>query len=69
MKPAHIRNEQVGNGDENIKHLNLIIKANTHGAAEALSQGVSQLESKEIITRERLITMKYSARISVTKLN
>lgn len=51
MKPAHIRNEQVGNGDDNIKHLNLIIKANTHGSAEAVSQGVSQLESKEIITK------------------
>ena len=51
MKPAHIRNEQVGNWDDNIKHLNLIIKANTHGAAEAVSQGVSQLESKEIITK------------------
>lgn len=51
MKPAHIRNEQVGNADDNIKRLNLIIKANTHGAAEAVSQGVSQLESKEIITK------------------
>lgn len=51
MKPAHIRNEQVGNSDDNIKRLNLIIKANTHGAAEAVSQGVSQLESKEIITK------------------
>ncbi len=51
MKPAHIRNEQVGNADDNIKHLNLIIKANTHGSAEAVSQGVSQLESKEIITK------------------
>ncbi len=51
MKPAHIRNEQVGDSEENIKHLNLIIKANTHGAAEAVSQGVSQLESKEIITK------------------
>ena len=51
MKPAHIRNEQVGDGDDNIKRLNLIIKANTHGAAEAVSQGVSQLESKEIITK------------------
>ncbi len=51
MKPAHIRNEQVGDGEDNIKHLNLIIKANTHGAAEAVSQGVSQLESKEIITK------------------
>ena len=51
MLPAHIRNEQVNNGEDNIKHLNLIIKANTHGAAEAVSQGVSQLESKEIITK------------------
>ncbi|MCD7780606.1 MAG: translation initiation factor IF-2 [Candidatus Gastranaerophilales bacterium] len=51
MKPAHIRNEHVGNEDDNIKRLNLIIKANTHGAAEAVSQGVSQLESKEIITK------------------
>ncbi|MCD7879393.1 MAG: translation initiation factor IF-2 [Candidatus Gastranaerophilales bacterium] len=51
MKPAHIRNEQVGDEDDNIKRLNLIIKANTHGSAEAVSQGVSQLESKEIITK------------------
>ena len=50
MKPAHIRNEQVG-GDDNIKHLNLIIKANTHGSAEAVSQGIAQIESKEIITK------------------
>ncbi len=51
MKPAHIRNEHVGNSDDSIKRLNLIIKANTHGAAEAVSQAVSQLESKEIITK------------------
>ncbi len=51
MRPAHIRNEHIGGEDDNIKHLNLIIKANTHGAAEAVSQGVSQLESKEIITK------------------
>ncbi|MBQ3640852.1 translation initiation factor IF-2 [bacterium] len=51
MKPAHIRNEQVGEDESEIKHLNLIIKANTHGAAEAVSQGVSQLESKEIVTK------------------
>ena len=51
MKPAHIRNEHVGSGDEDVKRLNIIIKANTHGAAEAVSQGVSQLESKEIITK------------------
>ncbi|MCD7740418.1 MAG: translation initiation factor IF-2 [Candidatus Gastranaerophilales bacterium] len=51
MKPAHIRNEHVGNEDGNIKRLNLIIKANTHGSAEAVFKGVSQLESKEIITK------------------
>ncbi len=51
MMPAHIRNEKIGDGENDIKHLNLIIKANTHGAAEAVSQGVSQLESKEIITK------------------
>ena len=51
MKPAHIRNEQVGGGDDNIKRLNLIIKANTHGSAEAVSQGIAQIESKEIITK------------------
>ncbi len=51
MMPAHIRNEKVGENDNNIKHLNLIIKANTHGSAEAVSQAVSQLESKEIITK------------------
>ncbi len=51
MKPTNIRNEKVGGDDDNIKNLNLIIKANTHGAAEAVSQGVAQLESKEIITK------------------
>lgn len=50
MRQSRIRNEHIG-GDGSIKHLNLIIKANTHGAAEAVSQGVSQLESKEIITK------------------
>lgn len=51
MKPAHIRNEHIGGADDNIKRLNIIIKANTHGAAEAVSQGISQIESKEIITK------------------
>jgi len=46
-----IRNEHIGGEDSNIKHLNLIIKANTHGSAEAVSQSVSRLESKEIITK------------------
>ena len=51
MRPAHIRNEQVGGSEDEIKRLNLIIKANTHGSAEAVSQGIAQIESKEIITK------------------
>ena len=50
MLPAHIRKEAVA-GDDNIPQLNLIIKANTHGAAEAVAQAVAQLESKEIVTK------------------
>lgn len=50
MLPAHIRKESAA-GDENLTQLNLIIKANTHGSAEAVSQAVAQLESKEIATK------------------
>lgn len=50
MLPAHIRKESAA-GDEDIVQLNLIIKANTHGSAEAVSQAVAQLESKEIATK------------------
>ena len=50
MKPAHVRSDIVGS-DEEVKNLNIIIKANTHGSAEAVSQAVMQLESKEILTK------------------
>ncbi len=50
MKPAHVRSDIVGSDDE-VKNLNIIIKANTHGSAEAVSQAVMQLESKEILTK------------------
>ncbi len=50
MLPAHIRREAVA-GEDDIPQLNLIIKANTHGAAEAVSQAIAQLESKEITTK------------------
>ena len=50
MLPAHIRKEAVV-GEDNIPQLNLIIKANTHGSAEAVSQAIAQIESKEIITK------------------
>ena len=50
MTPAHIRKEAVA-GEEDVIQLNLIIKANTNGSAEAVSQAVNQLESKEIATK------------------
>ncbi len=50
MLPAHIRKEAVA-GDDAIPQLNLIIKANTNGAAEAVSQAIAQVESKEISTK------------------
>ncbi|MBQ8459598.1 translation initiation factor IF-2 [bacterium] len=50
MLPAHIRKEAVA-GDDAIPQLNLIIKANTNGAAEAVAQAIAQVESKEITTK------------------
>ncbi len=51
MVPAHIRNEIVGEKEDEVQHLNLIIKANTHGSAEALSQAINQFKSKEIVIK------------------
>ncbi len=50
MLPAHIRREAVA-GDDSIPQLNLIIKANTNGSAEAVAQAIAQVESKEISTK------------------
>ena len=50
MLPAHIRKEAVA-GDGDIPQLNLIIKANTHGSAEAVAQAIAGVESKEITTK------------------
>ncbi len=50
MLPAHIRKEAVAGGEE-IPQLNLIIKANTNGSAEAVTQAIAQLESKEILPK------------------
>lgn len=49
MLPAHVRREAAAGDD--IPQLNLIIKANTNGAAEAVSQAIAQLESSEIKTK------------------
>ena len=50
MLPAHIRKEAAA-GDDAIPQLNLIIKANTNGSAEAVAQAIAQVESKEISTK------------------
>ncbi len=50
MLPAHMRRES-GAVDEGATQLNLIIKANTHGSAEAVAQAIAQFESDEIITK------------------
>ena len=51
MLPNHIRNEIVGEGEDGVQHLNLIVKANTNGSAEALSQAIGQFKSKEIVLK------------------
>ena len=50
MLPAHIRRES-GGADSDVPQLNLIIKADTYGSAEAVSQAIAQFESKEILTK------------------
>ena len=50
MLPAHMRRE-AGDAEGDVPQLNLIIKANTHGSAEAVSQAIAQFESKEIVTK------------------
>ena len=50
MLPAHMRRES-GAADDGATQLNLIIKANTHGSAEAVSQAIAQFESDEIVTK------------------
>ena len=50
MLPAHIRKEAVA-GEDDIPQLNLIIKANTNGSAEAVAQAIAGVESKEISTK------------------
>lgn len=51
MLPTHIRNEVVGEADDEFQHLNLIIKASTNGSAEALSQAIGQFKSNEIMIK------------------
>ena len=50
MLPAHMRRES-GAAENGATQLNLIIKANTNGSAEAVAQAIAQFESEEIITK------------------
>ncbi len=50
MLPAHMRRES-GAAEDGATQLNLIIKANTHGSAEAVAQAIAQFESDEINTK------------------
>ncbi len=49
MTAAHIKKETLNNDE--IKNLNLIIKANTHGSAEAVSQAIQNVKSTKVIPK------------------
>lgn len=49
MTAAHIKKETLNNNE--IKNLNLIIKANTHGSAEAVSQAIQNVKSSKVIPK------------------
>lgn len=51
MIPAYVRNDIVGEKEDEVQQLNLIIKASTNGSAEALSQSINQFKSKEIVIK------------------
>ena len=49
--PNQIRKEMILKDQEQAKDLNIIIKANTHGSAEAVSAALQQLKSKSIFVK------------------
>ncbi|GBF23326.1 translation initiation factor IF-2 [Candidatus Gastranaerophilus sp. (ex Termes propinquus)] len=49
LTAAHVKKDTVSN--EDIVTLNLIIKANTHGSAEAVSQAIQNVKSKIVIPK------------------
>lgn len=51
IAPAQIRKEMILQDQEQAKDLNIIIKANTHGSAEAVSAALQQLVSKQIFVK------------------
>ncbi|OGH98800.1 MAG: hypothetical protein A2104_01445 [Candidatus Melainabacteria bacterium GWF2_32_7] len=51
IAPAQVRKEMILQNQEQAKDLNIIIKANTHGSAEAVSAALQQLVSKQIFVK------------------
>jgi len=51
IAPAQVRRETILQEQEQAKDLNIIIKANTHGSAEAVSAALQQLTSKQIFVK------------------
>lgn len=50
IAPTQVKTDLIDSDEVGTKQLNLIIKANTHGSAEAVSAAVQQLSSKSIVT-------------------
>ncbi|MDD3013618.1 MAG: translation initiation factor IF-2 [Candidatus Gastranaerophilales bacterium] len=51
IAPTQIRREMIVQDQTQSKDLNIIIKANTHGSAEAVSAALQQLTSKQIFVK------------------
>jgi translation initiation factor IF-2 len=51
IAPSQIRREMIVQDQEQSKDLNIIIKSNTHGSAEAVSAALQQLTSKQIFVK------------------
>ncbi len=49
IAPTQVKTDLIDSDEAETKELNLIIKANTHGSAEAVSAAVQQLSSKSIV--------------------
>ena len=51
IAPSQVKKDLIKAQQEETHELNIIIKANTHGSAEAVSASIQQLESKQIFTK------------------
>jgi len=51
IAPSRVKKDLIKAQQEETQELNIIIKANTHGSAEAVSASIQQLQSKQIFTK------------------